>query len=176
MTNMSPDINTSSATSQDPYADYAQMNARTVSEWYDRVASSVEKCPFCDLKEKYLIYERNNVVLTVNLFPYIDGHLMVIPKRHIEKLSELTHDEWLVIKELVDAGVRVLKAEFNYDNINVLYREGNKESGSSLKHLHVHILPITPDFLHYEKTHFTWTFQTIKFPPRIVAENLKKHI
>jgi len=53
-----------------------------VSDWYDRVVSSLDKCVFCDLKSKYIIAEEGGMVLSVNLFPYLDGHLLIIPRGH----------------------------------------------------------------------------------------------
>ncbi len=161
---------------QDAYSDQAQMNARSVSEWYDRIVTATDKCPFCDLKDKYIIQELDGMVLTVNLFPYIDGHLMIVPRRHIEALVDLTDQEIVASKKLMDTGMRLLREELDYVNINVMYREGSKNSGSSLKHLHIHILPITEDFLHYEKTQFTWIFQKIKFPPREIAERFRARL
>ena len=49
----------------DIYSENAQMGARTISDWYDKVVSSVDKCPFCDLREKYIVAEKSGVVLTM---------------------------------------------------------------------------------------------------------------
>lgn len=160
----------------DAYSDEAQMNARSVSEWYDRIATTTDKCPFCDLKDKYVIHRFGDMVLTVNLFPYIDGHLMVVPTRHIEVFADLTDQEVLASKKLLDLGMRITREEFNYENLNILYREGGKKSGQSLKHSHIHILPINDQLLQYEKTNFKWVFQKINFPPREVAERLRARV
>jgi len=52
----------------DSYSEDAQKNARK-SHWYSDIASTVTKCPLCDLKDKYIIAEEGAVVLAVNLFP-----------------------------------------------------------------------------------------------------------
>ena len=157
----------------DPYSDDAQMNARLVSDWYDRVATNVDKCPFCDLREKYIITQTKDLVLTVNLFPYVDGHLMVVPKRHVEKLIDLKSTEWRSVKKLVDIGMLLIKRELNCADLNVIYREGTKAAGTSVGHLHIHIIPITTSFLVYEKVKFTWNFQKITVTPRDMAERLR---
>lgn len=147
-------------------------NARK-SEWYDVVTKNLTKCPFCDLKKKYIITEKEGMVLTVNLFPYIDGHLMVIPRKHVESIASLTKKEWGATQSLIDLGIKLISEGLKIDNANVLYREGNI-SGMSLKHLHIHILPITKEFMKYEKQKFTWTFQDIKLAPLEEAEMLRK--
>src|SRR3990167_3543707 len=156
----------------DYYDPEIQKSARK-SKWYEDVTRSLTKCQFCDLKEKYLICEQDNVVLTVNLFPYIDGHLMVIPRRHIASFDNITKKEWLAMQELLKIGMHLIKSELIIQNTNTLYREGAK-SGMSLEHLHIHVLPITTDFMRYEKQKFVMEFQEIKFTPLEMAERLRK--
>ena len=155
------------------YSEDAQKNARK-SHWYSDIASTVTKCPFCDLKDKYIIAEEGGVVLTANLFPYIDGHLMVIPRRHFEKLALCSLDEWEAAHELIGLGIETIKKGLGVKDVNVLYREGTPTSGSSLKHLHIHLLPITDEFMVYEDFGCVYKFQDIEFAPVEMAERLRK--
>lgn len=158
---------------KDPYSNEAQMTARIGNEWYDTISSTVTKCPFCDLKAKYLVKDWDNCVLTVNTFPYIDGHLMVVPKRHVERLTDLNKKEWAEAQELLSKGMDVLRKHFEYVDFNILYREGGKDSGSSLKHLHIHIIP-TRGLLTYRLGGFNFDFQKINFPPVETADKLRQ--
>lgn len=157
----------------DPYSIEAQMNAKLSSEWYDHIANTITKCPFCDLKAKYFVIEGTHCVLTVNLFPYEDGHLMVIPKRHIEKIAQISQEETLETQDLISKGIKLLKTEFNYASINVLYREGGEKAGQSLLHIHTHILPVDR-ILNYRQGGFDFNFQKIKYPPIETAQKLRK--
>ncbi|HSX39625.1 MAG TPA: HIT family protein [Candidatus Saccharimonadales bacterium] len=159
---------------KDIYDPEVQKNARK-SAWYDEVNRNVTKCPFCDLKEKYLIAEKDGVVLTVNLFPYIDGHMMIIPRRHVESLDKLNKKEWQAMHDLISDGIKLVNTELKVENTNTLYREGAK-SGISLKHLHIHIIPITTEFLHYEPENkrFVMAFQDIELTPVEMAAKLRK--
>ena len=156
----------------DFYSNDFQKNARK-SQWYDDVTRNLTKCPFCDLKSKYIILENENAVLTVNLFPYIDGHLMVIPKRHVEKFTNLQKEEWSSFRKLIDVGIKLINKELKVENTNILYREG-KKSGMSLKHIHIHVLPITEKFMRYEKQRFVMEFQEINFTPIEITERLRR--
>jgi len=156
----------------DPYSDEAQLNARFAVKWYNEIASSVTKCPFCDLRAKYFVAELEHVALTVNLFPYEDGHLLILPKRHIEKLSEVTGEELKEMHELTVLGMDLLRRHFSYKNLNVLYREGGKGAGQSLKHFHTHILPVDR-ILKYKQGGFEWDFQKISQLPIKIAEDLR---
>ena len=66
-------------------------DART-GGYYGKIWTTVGKCVFCDLREKYIVHEENGVVITVPLFAYIDGNLMIIPRRHVKSIKELTAD------------------------------------------------------------------------------------
>jgi diadenosine tetraphosphate (Ap4A) HIT family hydrolase len=165
-------INTVGKDLVDFYSTESQILGRK-SQWYDKIASSVTKCPFCDLKDKYIIAEKGKMVLTVNLFPYVEGHLMVIPRTHIEKLADFSVEDWQSSKDLIALGIDLIKKGLKVQDVNVLYREGTKKSGSSLKHLHIHLLPITKDFMVYEDFGFTYKFQDIKVAPVDMAEKLR---
>ncbi|HOM77894.1 MAG TPA: HIT family protein [bacterium] len=161
------------AITHDPYSEECQKNARK-SILYSQIASSVTKCPFCDLKEKYVISQTEDVVLTVNLFPYIDGHLMVIPKKHIEKMEDFLKKDWQDCRELISLGIATLKEGLQVQDVNVLYREGTKNSGSSLKHLHIHLLPIKKGFMKGDTPGFGYKYQDLDFSPLEMAEKLRQ--
>ncbi|MGD0284754.1 MAG: hypothetical protein ABSB12_04140 [Candidatus Saccharimonadales bacterium] len=61
---------------------------------YDDIWRSVGKCVFCDLNDKYIFFEENGVVMTISLYAYIDGHFLIVPKRHVRSTKELTQLEW----------------------------------------------------------------------------------
>jgi diadenosine tetraphosphate (Ap4A) HIT family hydrolase len=126
------------------------------------------------LKEKYIIAQTEKAVLTVNLFPYIEGHLMVIPKKHIERIAEFSGKDWKDCQDLISLGIEILKEAFQVQDVNVLYREGTAKSGSSLKHLHIHLLPIKEGFLTSDTVGFSYKYQDIEFAPVEVAEKLRK--
>jgi diadenosine tetraphosphate (Ap4A) HIT family hydrolase len=158
---------------QDYYSEESQKNARK-SKWYDDITRTLTKCPFCDLKDKYILAESGKVVLTMNLFPYIDGHLMVIPRKHVEKFADLSKKDWSDIHVLLDLGIEAIRGVTKIQDINILYREGSHASGSSLKHLHIHIIPITSDFMKYEKQRFIWEFQDITLSPLEMAKKFRR--
>ncbi len=157
----------------DPYSEESLKNAR-VSKWYDELAGSVTKCVFCDLKEKYIVAKRGSSVLTVSLFPYIDGQMIVIPRRHVERLGEVSEAEWGEFGYLIKLGIELVEKVTGADDVNVLYREGGA-AGKSVGHLHVHILPITPQFMQYDKNvGFVWRFQDIKVSPLEMAGRMRE--
>ncbi len=72
----------------------------------------------------------------------MEGHLLVIPKRHVEKLSELNEEER---KELLDVVVeyeeKILKNISPGCDIGQHYRPFLEQSELKIDHLHIHLQP-----------------------------------
>ena len=137
---------------------------------YNDIAAQAEqkKCVFCDLKDKYILYEKDGLVVTVNIFPYIDGHLLVIPRRHVESFKQLTIKEITTNYELTKQAIDILEKEMGIVGFWMILREGQtgSASGKSVKHLHWNILP-------YEEGLNTWHYREIKNTPLELATRLR---
>lgn len=149
------------------YTPDLQKTART-SGHYEDVLRALTKCNFCDLKEKYIITEKNKIVLSVNLFPYIDYQLIIIPRRHIKELSELKKEEWLAIKELADLAIKLYKNFFDVFDVNLIYREGDR-SQKTVEHMHFNIIPFNEKLLR-------WNYQKIYVAPIDAAKVMRKSL
>src|SRR5687767_3825308 len=68
---------------------------------YDGIWQNTGKCVFCDLKDKYIIFEENGMALTVIMFAYIDGHCLIVPRRHVRSVKELTPQEWETARKMM---------------------------------------------------------------------------
>ncbi len=142
----------------DPHAPENQLAAREKG-FYGKVLEEVAKkgkCVFCDLKEKYLIAEQDEVVLTVALYPYEDGHLLIIPRRHMETLDDLTEKERKAVFDLAKKGKELLNKNLKIDNFWFLVREGEGiKAGKTVNHLHFHLLPYDPEVIKMGETELT---------------------
>lgn len=146
-----------------------QKSAR-ISGKYKEVLANLDKCVFCDLREKYLIEEIDGVVLTAALFPYINGHIMVIPRRHIVHLAEMTGAEWLATKKLIEKGTSLLRQKLGIKGVNVIYRESEacEDSGKTVAHAHINIIP-------FDTKLFKFEYQEISIEPIKLAETLRSN-
>lgn len=124
---------------EDYYSPHNQKNLRRTGN-YSTVMDSLTKCPFCDLKSKYVIKRISGMYLTANLFPYIDGHLLIVSQRHVESINELTDKEWKAFFELVKLAQKRLGKNMKIKDFAVICQQGGK-SGRSVKHFHISILP-----------------------------------
>lgn len=101
-------------------------------------------CPFCEInndKNRIIKESKYSFVMLSNprLMP---GHLLVIPKRHIEKLSDLKEverkDLWNLVIEFEE---KILKYVSKGCDIRQNYRPFQKQSDLKVNHLHVHLQP-----------------------------------
>ncbi len=141
-------------------------NARTSGE-YDKIWQSTGKCVFCDLKEKYIILEENDIALTVNLYPYIDGQIMAIPKQHIQSPKELTPIQWETIRKFNYIAKKMMKKIYGYKAMWSLIREGGSLAQMSVSdHLHIQFIPFD------SKDLCIWNYRDLKNTP---IENADKY-
>ncbi len=90
--------------------------------------------------EKLEVFRDDLFCITVNLYPYNPGHLMLVPLRHICDPRELTDQEAMRSHELQSRCMNVLDELYHPHGFNIGYNLG-PFGGASLEHLHLHIVP-----------------------------------
>lgn len=106
-------------------------------------------CILCAIVEKDEKVERLEVhrtklfTISLNLYPYSPGHLLIFPNRHIFDARELRSDEVLHFHELQCLSFEVLLHAYQPRGFNVGYNMG-ESSGASIPHLHLHVVPRYP--------------------------------
>ena len=101
-------------------------------------------CAFCKLdpKRNKVIYEGKHVYVFPSNPRLVEGHLLVIPKRHIEKPSEMTAEER---KELFDTVLafqdKILAKIAKGCDIRENYRPFQNEDDLKVHHIHFHLIP-----------------------------------
>ncbi len=106
-------------------------------------------CILCAIVEKDEKVERLEVhrtelfTISLNLYPYSPGHLLIFPNRHVLDVRELTSEEVLHLHELQCLCFEVLTHAYQPRGYNVGYNMG-EASGASIPHLHLHVVPRYP--------------------------------
>jgi ATP adenylyltransferase len=77
----------------------------------------------------------------LNKFPYNNGHLMVVPLRHIASLGEATSDELAELIELARRAELALREAYSPHGMNMGINLGKPAGAGILDHLHFHIVP-----------------------------------
>jgi diadenosine tetraphosphate (Ap4A) HIT family hydrolase len=72
----------------------------------------------------------------------VPGHLLVIPKRHVEKLSELTEEEKNELcNTVIEFQEKILLRVSSGCDVRQNYRPFLKEGRLKVDHLHIHLIP-----------------------------------
>lgn len=77
----------------------------------------------------------------LNLYPYNNGHVMVVPYRHVADLTELTEEETAESIALVKRVMEALRATMNPGGFNVGLNLGSAAGAGIAPHLHWHVVP-----------------------------------
>jgi len=101
---------------------------------------TLTSCPFCENIKPRILIENNSAFLTYSLAPYHKYHLLVIPKRHVENIKDLTWDEDVCIMALIVAGIKAL-SNIGHNDCVVVGKDGQASGKSVQHHLHYHIIP-----------------------------------
>ncbi len=102
------------------------------------------ECPFCKInEEKTRVLEESEHSLVILSNPRLmEGHTLVIPKRHIEKLSELEENELKdLMKMVIKFQDKILSKIAKGCDIRQNYRPFLKQDKLKVNHLHIHLHP-----------------------------------
>jgi len=77
----------------------------------------------------------------LNRYPYVGGHLMVVPYKQSPDLEGLTDDEASDLWKLVRRCIAMLKREMHPDGFNVGINLGKVAGAGIIEHVHIHIVP-----------------------------------
>jgi diadenosine tetraphosphate (Ap4A) HIT family hydrolase len=126
---------------------------------YDDIWQSVGKCVFCDLNKKYIFFEENDVVMTISLYAYIDGHFLIIPRRHIRSVKDLNQLEWDTIRKFSYIAQKLFRQVHHIKGMQLIQKDGSSAQGTVNEHIHFHCVPFDkPDLC-------VWNFRKLQYTP-----------
>lgn len=79
--------------------------------------------------------------VVLNAFPYGSGHLLVVPRRHVDSLEELGDEEYADFSSMWRSAVAALNKAYKPEGMNLGVNLGNAAGAGIPKHLHAHALP-----------------------------------
>ncbi len=125
-------------------------------------------CVFCealkrDPEEVGLLFRGARSFVILNKYPYINGHLLVSPTRHVSSLEDLDAAEVAELMETVRLSVRILKEAYRPDGLNLGMNLGKAAGAGIEEHLHFHLLP------RWEGDH---NFVAVLAETRVISESL----
>lgn len=118
------------------------------SQYIESIKIKDDKCVFCSMSEgtienpdSLIINKGTNTFTVLNLFPYNNGHLMIVPYRHLNDLEALSQSENIEIMDKLQLALKALKHVYSPEGFNIGANQG-KASGAGIdEHIHFHIVP-----------------------------------
>ena len=124
-----------------------------------------------DRVDQLLVWEDPLFAVSVNLYPYNPGHVLLFPRRHMHDLRELTHEEDKQLALLTRETMSILDDLYEPAGYNIGCNIGDA-SGASIWHLHQHVVPRYPKELGFVDV--TAGAKIIIEDPVVTMKNLKK--
>lgn len=102
------------------------------------------KCPFCSAEIKdSVFYESAGMLAIYNIAPILPGHSLVIPRRHVESIFDLSAEEFDEFFRFAKEVTLILNKAFESQGFDWSLQE-SEEAGQTIPHLHLHIIPRKP--------------------------------
>lgn len=101
-------------------------------------------CIFCKAlseNDDLTLFKGKGTMVVMNKYPYINGHLLVAPVRHLSSLGSLDKEEMGELLLAVERSIAILKKVMNPDGFNVGLNLGRVAGAGVEEHLHFHIVP-----------------------------------
>ena len=120
------------------------------SQYIDSFKDESKKngCLFCKMinlnptdENNLLIAKGKNTFTVLNLYPYNNGHLMVVPNRHTDDFITFTDQENLEIMAELQKASAALKQIYNPEGFNIGANLGRVSGAGIDEHIHFHIVP-----------------------------------
>ena len=104
-------------------------------------------CIFCDKfkeerdSENLILHRGQRAYIILNLYPYNNGHLMVVPYHHVYTTTELDNDTLLEILSLTNLCIKLLDQVMHPQGYNLGFNIGQAGGAGIREHIHLHVVP-----------------------------------
>ena len=125
---------------------------RLWAPWREQYISKVNKnqhkgCIFCRMRKakndakNHIFVRRPLAYAVLNIYPYSNGHCLIVPNRHVNDLSKMTKDEIGGMMELLLETQALLTAAVKPHGFNVGFNLGRLAGAGIPGHVHMHVVP-----------------------------------
>ena len=97
-------------------------------------------CPFCKVNPEDIVIQNEYWYSRLDKYPVTNGHLLIIPHRHIPSYFDTTEEEKQFLLRIIDDCKQYLDSQFHPDGYNIGINIG-EAAGQTVMHLHIHVIP-----------------------------------
>jgi len=110
--------------------------------------SQADTCVFCNIsrdpandEKNFVVYRALHNFVVLNRYPYISGHLLIVPYEHVAELDAAAKETTNELMDLTKQAQTVLRDVYKPAGFNIGMNLGAPAGAGIVGHLHVHILP-----------------------------------
>ena len=104
----------------------------------------MQHCVFCAIRDgrepAHRVAEDEHALAIMDINPRNDGHVLVIPRRHVETMFEIPEFDLLATIRLSRRVVAGIRAALTPDGLHLIHNSG-RAAQQSVPHLHLHLIP-----------------------------------
>ena len=104
----------------------------------------MENCVFCKIISGEFssrkIYEDENTLAFLDISKDVDGHILVVPKKHYKNILDCDCETLACVMDTVKKVSNHLTNNCGYEGVNLL-NANDETAGQTVPHFHVHIIP-----------------------------------
>jgi len=132
-------------------------------------------CIFCDIisknREGHFIYEDDNHVAFLDKYPIDKGHVLVVPKHHYEKITDMSENQVGDLFSKIPKIAKAIMASTGAVAFSLAQNNG-RAAKQIIPHVHVHIIP------RYAEMGAVWTKRTIPSSEELdnLASTIKQNL
>ena len=104
----------------------------------------MENCIFCKIAsgevQALRVFEDEQTLAFMDVAKDVDGHILVIPKKHIKNILDCDSETLFAVAHTVKIVSNHLTVNCGYEGVNLL-NASDESAGQSVQHFHIHIIP-----------------------------------
>ena len=112
-----------------------------------KITQRQKSCVFCRIpalhkdKQHLIFIRKQNAYAVLNLYPYSNGHCLVVPNSHVGDISKLSQEEYVGLMDLLKEAKDLLQKVLKPQGFNVGINLGRIAGAGIPRHVHIHIVP-----------------------------------
>lgn len=132
-------------------------------------------CVFCDKlsdendETEHVLVRGQAAFITLNRYPYTNGHLLVVPYAHLPSLENLPVEALTEMMLLVNRGMAALRLAMKPQGFNIGVNLGKAAGAGIEDHVHIHVVPRW-----YGDTSFMATISTTRTLPEALDQTYRR--
>ena len=117
------------------------------AKYITHIRKKQKGCLFCCIlaerkdKRNYIFMRRTHAFAVLNIYPYSNGHCLVLSNRHVNDIDKLKREELADMMDLLMETKRLLTRVLKPDGFNIGLNLGRSAGAGIPGHVHVHIVP-----------------------------------